>query len=135
MADKPVVWIIDNEQWPRAYLRTELDENGIEGIGYTRLSEAVADLRIGALPKPKAIILELHDQYLEPILLETLAQSGIPVVVLTGAVESDKGILEAYGWTAVMRRPFTIGSVITKVQEIAGLDSKGLNEKGDKQGG
>jgi len=129
MTGKPVVWVIDSEQWPRAYLRAELDEHGFETIGYAHLSEAVADLRLRA-PRPEAIVVELHDQYLEAILLEGLTRSGIPVVVLTGSMERDEGITKGYGWAAVMRRPFTIGAVVEMVQEITGSDPNGPRKKG-----
>jgi len=135
MAGKPVVWIIDEEQWPRAYLKAELDEGGCEAIGYAHLSEAVADLRLGAIPRPKAIVLDLHNQYVEAILLEALAQTGIPVVLLTGSVGYDGGISKGYGWAAVVRRPFTIGSVVDKVREIVGFDSNGLKGKGTQHNG
>jgi hypothetical protein len=44
--DRPVVWIIDAEQWPRALLRAELIEAGYEAIGFVRL--ALAQWRAGA---------------------------------------------------------------------------------------
>ena len=123
MTGKRIVWVIDSQQWPRAYLRAELDEHGFETIGYARLSEAVADLRLRPLPRPEAIVVELHDQYLEAILLEGLIGSGIPVVLLTGSMERDEGIAKGYRWAAVMRRPFTIGAVVEMVQEITGSHS------------
>jgi len=135
MTGKPVVWVIDSQQWPRAYLGAELDERGFEAMGYAHLSEAVADLRRAAAPRPEAIVLELHDQYLEPILLEGLARTGIPVVLLTRRMERDEGIAKGYAWAAVMRRPFTIGSVVDKIREIAGFDASDPKEKGDGQGG
>jgi DNA-binding response OmpR family regulator len=124
MTGKPVVWVIDSQQWPRAYLRAELDEHGFETVGYAQLSEAVADLRLRA-PRPEAIVVELHDQYLEAILLEGLTGSGIPVVLLTGSMERDEGTTKGYGWAAVMKRPFTIGAVVEMVQEITGSHSNG----------
>jgi len=135
MTGKPVVWVIDSEQWPRAYLRAELDEHGFETIGYARLSEAVADLRLGPFPRPEAIVVELHDQYLEAILLEGLTGSGIPVVLLTGSMERNEGMTKGYGWAAVMRRPFNIGAVVEMVQEVAGAHSNSPGKKGNGQGG
>jgi hypothetical protein len=123
MAGETVVWIIEAEQWPRAYLIAELAERGLSAIGYPHLSEAVADLRAGLTPRPGAIILELRDQYVEPSLIDALVGSGVPVVLLTGAFERDERINEGRGWAAVMKRPFTVGSVADKVQEIAGNDS------------
>jgi hypothetical protein len=67
--------------------------------------------------------MELRDQYVEPSLIDALMGSGVPVVLLTGAIERDERIKEGYGWAAVMKRPFTVGSVADKVQEIADGDS------------
>ena len=92
-------------------------------IGYLHLSEAVADLRAGLTPRPGAIILELRDQYVEPSLIDALVGSEVPVVLLTGAFERDERINEGHGWAAVMKRPFTVGSVADKVQGIAASDS------------
>jgi hypothetical protein len=122
---KPIIWIIDSRHWPRAYLRAELIERGLEAIGYKRLSEAVAVLRIKSVIRPAAIVLELHDQYIEPRLLDALTRSGIPVLLLKGTFGTNE-IVNAYSWAAVMRRPFTVGSVADKVQEIAGGDSRAL---------
>jgi hypothetical protein len=120
---EPIIWIIDSLHWPRAYLRAELIERGFEAIGYRRLSEAVALLRLGSVARPGAIVLELHDQHIEPRLLDTLTQNGIPVLLLKGAFEANERIVNAYSWAAVMKRPFTIGSVADKVQEIVAGDS------------
>jgi hypothetical protein len=123
MAREIVVWIIEADQWPRAYLIAELAERGLGAIGYPHLSEAVADLGAGLTPRPGAIVMELRDQYVEPSLIDALMGSGVPVVLLTGAIERDERIKEGYGWAAVMKRPFTVGSVADKVQEIADGDS------------
>lgn len=123
MARETVVWIIEADQWPRAYLIAELAERGLGAIGYPHLSEAVADLGAGLTPRPEAIVMELRDQYVEPSLIDALMGSGVPVVLLTGAIERDERIKEGYGWAAVMKRPFTVGSVADKVQEIADGDS------------
>ena len=37
---KPVVWIIDWEQWPRANLRALLLDRGFDAIGFRELEEA-----------------------------------------------------------------------------------------------
>jgi FixJ family two-component response regulator len=118
MTSELIVWIIDSQHWPRAYLRAELIERGFEAIGYTHLSKAAAVLRLGSAVRPSAIVLELRDQYVEPRLLDELTGSGIPVILLKGASEVNEPIVRAYSWAAVMRRPFTIGSVADKVQEI-----------------
>ena len=73
--------------------------------------------------------MELRDQNVEPSLIDALMGSGVPVVLLTGAFERDERINEGRGWAAVMKRPFTVGSVADKVQEIAGNDSNVQRER------
>ena len=118
MTTDPVVWIIDAQQWPRAYLRAELIGRGFEAVGYTELSNAVAALRHRATTRPEIIVLELHDQAAERGLLDALKWSGIPVILLVGAVEANEQAVTRYNWGAVMRRPLTIGSIADKVEEL-----------------
>jgi hypothetical protein len=73
--------------------------------------------------------MELRDQNVEPSLIDALMGSGVPVVLLTGAIEGDERIEEGYGRAAVMKRPFSVGSVADKVQEIAGNDSNVQRER------
>src|SRR5689334_9573424 len=40
--DAPVVWIVDAEHWPRAYLRAELIERGYDAVGFVGVREALA---------------------------------------------------------------------------------------------
>jgi hypothetical protein len=129
MKSAPIVWIIDSQHWPRAYLRAELIERGFEAIGYAHLSEAATLLRLGAVARPRAIILELRAQHIEPRLLNGLTGSGIPVILLRGALEADEQIVKGYRFAAVMRRPFTLGSVADKVEEVVGGDSNALHRK------
>ena len=39
--DKPVVWIVDADHWPRAELRALLIERGYDAIGFESLVDAV----------------------------------------------------------------------------------------------
>lgn len=118
MINKPIVLVIDNEHWPRAYLRAELIEQGFEAIGYARLSAAVAALRRGSIARPAVIVLELRGQHKEPRWLEELTSAGIPTLLFTGPMEMDERIERDYRWTGIMHRPFTIGSAVKKIQEI-----------------
>lgn len=130
----PIIWIIDSQHWPRAYLRAELIERGLEVIAYEYLSESVAVLHRGAAARPEVIVLELHDQYIEPELMDKLAESGVPVIVLKGVFQENEPMVRACRWAVVMRRPFTVGAVADKVQEIAGNSATLLNRKAIKHG-
>ena len=116
---EPIVWIIDSEHWPRAGLRAELIERGCEAIGFTAIVEAVITLQFLAGPKPHVIVLELREQDLGRELLSALAGTGIPIVVLGGAMELNEPVIREFDWAAVIKRPFTLGAVTDKVIELA----------------
>ena len=42
--EEPVLWVIDSEQWPRAYLRAELIERGYDAYGFMTVSDALDSL-------------------------------------------------------------------------------------------
>ena len=42
---RPMIWIVERQQWPRALLRAELLERGYEIIGFTRVDEALSAFR------------------------------------------------------------------------------------------
>ena len=118
MKTDPLIWVIDAQQWPRSYLRAELLERGFEAVGYPYLSDAVSELRDRSVSRPKVIVLELRDQAIERELLDTLMWTRIPVVLLVGAIEANEQLIDDYTWASVMRRPFSIGSVADKVEEL-----------------
>jgi hypothetical protein len=117
---KPIVWIIDSQQWPRAYLRAELIERGFDAVGFEDLEQALAALYGPHCPTPRMIVLELRGLSLKPEDLDTLARFGILTIALGGAVELNGELIKAFKWAAVIQRPFTIGSVADKVEELVG---------------
>jgi len=117
--EKGVVWIIERQHWPRAYLMAELMERGFGARGFALLSEAAALLRTGTASRPDAIVLELSGQYVEPRLLDAILESGIPVILLKRRLDPQEKMNKPYGFAAEMARPFTIGAVADKVEEIA----------------
>jgi len=119
-ATEPVIWIIDRQQWPRAYLRIELIERGFDAIGFIGLSEVMAALNDPNYPKPRLIVLELCDLSFTRDELDTLARAGLPMIALGGLVELDEELVRSFRWAAVMRRPFTIGEVADVVEELLG---------------
>jgi hypothetical protein len=113
VSEPPVVWIIDAEQWPRALLRAELIEVGYEAIGFVRLGHAVAALALGAAayPAPRAIVIDLHDQGATADTLARLASSGAPLIAVGGGVDLAEPAVASLRWTAVLRRPVTLGEI------------------------
>jgi DNA-binding NtrC family response regulator len=101
----PVVWIIDPDQWPRAMLRAELIERGLDAVGYLRPADALAHL--GAR-FPDLIVIDLRDATREAV--AQLFQLGVPVIgVAAGKPEPEW--LNAYKWGALLRRPISIGEI------------------------
>jgi hypothetical protein len=117
-ADGPVVWIIDSEHWPRAYLRAELIERGYDAVGYREIVDALVALRLGRAARPSIVLLELRGQRKSPETLGALVQTGAPIVLLGGEVELNDDAIRGYHWTAVMKRPVTIGAVVERVEEL-----------------
>ena len=118
------VWIIDNEQWPRATLRAELLARGYEVVGFHRVLHALARLNDAGVPRPAIVVLELRDQPVSPALLGALRETGLPVILLGGAVElSDPSLAAVLAVAvAVLRRPFSVGDVVNAVARVASPD-------------
>lgn len=112
---EPVIWIIDNEHWPRAYLRAELIERGYQAISFSDLSRALAELDCLA-PRPDAVILELRDQEITSEALGTLARAKVPVIGIGGTVELDNSAIADFPWADLLRRPVSIGAVVDAVE-------------------
>jgi len=117
--EKPIVWIIDKQQWPRAYLRAELIERGFDARGYEEISEAIRGLRHRSVSAPQVIVLELREQALKREELEELTWPGIPIILLGGVPELNEPVIKEFEWTAVLKRPFRIGDVVDLVEKLA----------------
>jgi hypothetical protein len=117
---EPIVWIINSQLWPRAYLRAELMERGLDAVGFPEMAPALEALQSPHRPKPRIVVLELRELPIRRDELETLAQAGIPTIVLGGVAELNQNILNDFEWAAVIRRPFTIGAVADEVERVAG---------------
>jgi hypothetical protein len=115
---QPVIWIIDSQQWPRAYLRAELIERGFEAIGFIELADALAALLHPAYVQPRLIILELRDQSIGRDELNILAGLGVPIMALGGTVELNAEWIKQFHWAAVLQRPFTIGQIADLVATL-----------------
>jgi len=104
-----VVWIIDPEQWPRALLRAELIERGIDAVGYLRAGDALAQL---GSRFPDLIVVDLRAATRDEV--SQLFQAGVPVIAIAGIPESPW--ISEFPWSAVLRRPISIGEIADTVK-------------------
>jgi hypothetical protein len=117
-ASGPVVWVVNRDHWPRAYLRAELIERGYDAIGFGGLRDA-----LGALPSPRArrprlVVIDLEDEPIDDRLLRVLGHVAAPVVGVVGAVAAGDPRLRAFPWAALLRRPVTLGAIADAVGHL-----------------
>jgi hypothetical protein len=124
-AGKPMVWVVDAEHWPRAFLRAELMERGFDVVGFEGMSQALLALRDHLYERPFAMVIDLHHLAVQPNERDALARIVAPKVLLGGTVELNEAWVKEANWTAVMRRPFTIGEVADAVEGLQSLQSDG----------
>jgi FixJ family two-component response regulator len=115
---KSVVWIIDPQQWPRAYLRALLLEQGFDVIGFIELGEVLTALKNPHSLKPRVIVLELQGLSPSEDQRHTLSQITIPIVGIAGAVERNQEWIGKIKWAALIERPATIGQVADTIKKL-----------------
>ncbi len=123
---KPVVWIIDSQQWPRANLRALLLDRGFDAIGFIELHQALASLKDPYYQKPHIILLELHDLLPTEEELDTVIHLNVPIVAVAGAVEIGRAWIKKIKWAALIQRPARIGQVVDVIEGLTGLSIKRL---------
>jgi len=82
-------------------LRAELIERGLDAVGYIRAADA-APSRF-----PDVIVVELRNVHRDEV--ARLFQLGVPVIAIAGKPEPPW--LNEFKWTAVLRRPVSIGEI------------------------
>jgi len=115
---KPVVWIIDREQWPRACLRAELIARDFEAVGFDDPMQALAALARADAARPEVVVVERRGMEIERSALDSLARSGAALVALGGSIELRTEAIRTFAWAAVMRRPFSVGDVAEAVARL-----------------
>jgi len=115
---RKIIWIIDNEQWPRAYLRAELLERGYTPISFERLFGALSELSRTITDKPQIIVLELRGQKITSHILELLAGANVPIIAIGGMLELNNPMIKDFKWADLLRRPVTIGMIADAVEKI-----------------
>ncbi len=114
---RATVWVISEEQWPRACLRAELIVRGFDAVGFAGLADALAALSAPRATPPVVIALDLSDLLLTGEDLSALTRTGIPVVLLGGALDLSSEPVRTRVWAGILRRPFTIGQAADAVEE------------------
>ncbi len=120
MKRSTIIWIVDRQQWPRAYLRALLIDRGFDTIGFIELGQAIAALRDPHYARPQLIVLELHDLSPTEDELEVLAHTSIPMMGLAGAMEMNEGWIKRMKWAAISERPVTIGKIADVIEGLLG---------------
>jgi DNA-binding NtrC family response regulator len=115
---EPVLWLVDSEQWPRACLRAELIERGYDAYGFITIADALDSLSRGKSPKPEAIILELREQNVDHQLIESIRNLKVPTVLLGGGPELNDAVIRNHTWSAVLKRPFSLGTIADLIQKL-----------------
>ena len=113
------VWIVDRQHWPRTLLRGELLESGLDVVGFVTVEDALVALVSAAATRPDLIIIELKGLGVgDAEILDRLAQTGLPVMLLGGVVELNSDTVRSGEWVAILKRPFTLGQVVRVVRRL-----------------
>lgn len=115
---KPVVWIVDCEQWPRANLRALLIDRGFDAIGFMEIDQALEGLNHPRYPKPHVIVIELHALSPTDKELDVLTRLHTPMVALAGAMEISQEWVGKVKWAVLIRRPIAIGQVADAIEKV-----------------
>ena len=116
--EKPRIWIVDADHWPRAYLRAELIERGYDATGFETLKDAVIRLLVARSRRPALLVIDLHGQEIDhqDELARTLLRERLPVVAVADAISSKS--LPPDVLVDRLRRPLTIGAVADAVDRF-----------------
>jgi hypothetical protein len=118
MIHEPLVFIIDSLHWPRAYLRAELIERGLDAVGFINPQQALAVLNHPWYPRPRLIVLELFELEAKRSEIAAVARFGIPTIVLVGAVQMNEQWIRGCEWADVIQRPFRVGDVADSAEKL-----------------
>lgn len=114
----PLIWVIDADHWPRAYLRAELIERGYEAVGFMTVGDALAALALRPARQPLLAAIDLHGQSLDHEHLAPLLRAGFPVVAVGGIGEWETEDARSLPWAATLRRPLTIGGIADEIGRL-----------------
>jgi len=122
--DPATVWVIGSDHWPRAFLRAELIERGLDAIGFVTLREALVRLVVDRA-RPALGIIDLHAQPPNDRGLATLLAAGFPLIAIGGAAAWSDQQRRGRPWAVFLRRPVTIGAVADAAQRLLAAGRSG----------
>jgi hypothetical protein len=111
-----VVWIIEQDHWPRASLRAELIERGYDAVGFESVDDAVAALRVPWQPRPGVVVVDLTGQRDTAAHLVPFSRLGTRLVAIGSAVEAPGEAARALPWSTWLQRPVSLGRVADAVE-------------------
>jgi hypothetical protein len=112
---EPVVWIIQRDHWPRASLRAELIERGLDAVGFETVRDAIAALSVPGQARPLVAVVDLASQEAEIPQLAALTRAGCRMVGIGSAVETIATAGDI-SWSVMLRRPVSLGTIADAVQ-------------------
>jgi hypothetical protein len=115
---EPVVWVVDSQQWPRACLRAELIERGYDVYGFVTIEDALSTLSEKGSPNPDALVFELRDQNVTKEALDSATALRTPTILLGGAAELNDPLIQGQQWSAILKRPVSLGDIADLVQKL-----------------
>jgi DNA-binding response OmpR family regulator len=113
-----LVWIIDAEHWPRAYLRAELIERGYDAVGFATVGDALAMLAVRPRTRPAVATVDLQAHAPAATALAPLLRAGFPVLAIAGLTTSATDTLRGLPWARFLRRPLSIGAIADEVGRL-----------------
>jgi hypothetical protein len=116
----PRVLLVMTDQWPRALLRAALRECGYDAVG-TRTMAGAARLAAPDRSRGSVGLVVLAQESLTGADRSDLDRlrgaTGAPIVLLAPATRR----VEAGPWTRVIRRPVSVGTLVTAVETLVPL--------------
>ncbi len=117
-APGPIVWVIDADHWPRALLVAELAERGFETFGFPDIAGALVALQTAGSKAPALAVIELAGADAVPEEVRRFAGREIRLVGLSDARSARGPLALELPWSALIRRPCTIGEVADRVESL-----------------
>jgi hypothetical protein len=108
-----IVWIVNVDHWPRAYLRAELIERGYTAVGFVAVKDAIFRLIVSPAERPALLVVDLHGQTLDDKQSNALLHRRVPVIAIADAPSS--AIAPPGLFVEILRRPLTIGAIADAV--------------------
>lgn len=111
-----VVWVVNADHWPRAYLRAELIERGYDATGFVSVKDAVIKLMLPGSRPPTLLVVDLHGQAIDDKLRAVLLRERVPVLAIADAAHAETELSASF--VDILRRPLTIGSIADAIDRF-----------------